>query len=47
MNDWQTAIQIFAKVVEVAFPYGCTFALGSLITRSALRMMFGGKVEFK
>lgn len=47
MNDWTTAIAIFADMAEKCFPYAFTFAFGSLIVRSALRMMFGGKVEFK
>lgn len=47
VNDYQTAITIFASMVEKCFPYAFTFAFGSLLVRSALRMMFGGKVEFK
>lgn len=47
MNDWTTAITIFASMAEKAFPFAFTFALGGIIVRSMLRMMLGGKVEFK
>lgn len=40
------AIDLFAKIVECAIPYGVTFALGQLIVNSFMKMAFGGRIEF-
>lgn len=40
------AIDLFAKIVESAIPYGVTFALGQLIVNSFMKMAFGGRIEF-
>ena len=45
MNDWQIAISIFSDIATHCFPYAFTFAFGSYLFRSALKMVFGGKVE--
>lgn len=42
----QEAIKLYAMVVEVAIPYGVTFAVGNLIVTTFLRMAFKGRVEF-
>lgn len=44
MTEW--AIEIYTKVVEVAFPVAVVFELGNLIVRSILRVAFGGKLWF-
>lgn len=44
MND---AITLFTKIVEVAIPYGFTFALGQMIVDAFMKMAFRGKIEFK
>lgn len=46
MNDYKVAIEIFASMVEVCFPYAFVFGFGTLIVRSALSMLLGGKVRF-
>lgn len=39
------AIQVFVKMVDIAFPYAFVFAFGSKLVNSFLRMAFDGEVR--
>lgn len=45
MTDVQSAIDLFAMIVQAAIPYAVVFALGQRLVNMFLGMAFHGRVD--